>query len=225
MAGELEIVVIDDASTDGSGALADRLAEAHPELRVIHHVSNRGLGGAIKTGLSNASKDWALYIDSDLPIDLSESLLAVPLALDGNDLVIGWRKNRSEGIKREIMSWVYNRMVRLFFGLKVIDVNFAFKMIRREILQHISLDSEGSFIDAELLIRARRLGANIAEMGLDYYPRTAGVSTLASSSVVLKIFSEMWAFAKRPAIRRGDVKASELQQSTRGYEPAGTHHR
>jgi hypothetical protein len=146
-----------------------------------------------------------LYIDSDLPIDLSQSLRAVPLALEGNDLVIGWRRNRNEGIKREIMSWAYNRLIRTVFGLKVIDVNFAFKMIRREILQQIRLDSEGSFIDAELLIRAQRLGATIGEMGLDYYPRTAGVSTLASMSVVRTIIVEMLAFKRRKPVRASDI--------------------
>jgi glycosyltransferase involved in cell wall biosynthesis len=213
MTDDLEILVVDDASTDGSGVLADQLAEKHPEVCVIHHTYNRKLGGAIKTGFANASKAWVLYIDSDLPIDLNESLRAVPLALEGNDLVIGWRRNRSEGIKREIMSWVYNRMIRVLFGLKVIDVNFAFKMIRREFLQYIPLDSEGSFIDAELLIRARRLGATIAEMGLDYYPRTAGVSTLASMGVVVKIVDEMRAFLKKPAIRPSDLPVGSLANS------------
>jgi glycosyltransferase involved in cell wall biosynthesis len=205
MTSDLEIVVVDDASTDGSGALLDRLAAEHPEVKPIHHVENRKLGGAIKTGFANASKAWVLYIDSDLPIDLSQSLRAVPLALEGNDLVIGWRRNRNEGIKREIMSWAYNRLIRTVFGLKVIDVNFAFKMIRREILQQIRLDSEGSFIDAELLIRAQRLGAPIGEMGLDYYPRTAGVSTLASMSVVRTIIVEMLAFKRRKPVRASDI--------------------
>ena len=210
MTDDLEIVVIDDASIDGSGALADQLAARHPEVKVIHHLVNRKLGGAIKTGFANASKAWVLYIDSDLPIDLAESLRAVPLALAGNDMVIGWRRNRNEGLKRELMSWVYNRMIRAFFGLKVIDVNFAFKMIRRELLQHIHLDSEGSFIDAELLIRAQRLGAHIAEIGIDYTPRIAGVSTLASMGVVRKIFAEMWAFRHKPVVRLADINSDEL---------------
>jgi len=196
MAEELEIVIVDDASTDGCGELADQLAQKHPEVKVVHHEKNRKLGGAMKTGFRNASKDWVLYVDSDMPIKLEESLRAVPLALAGSDLVIGWRRNRNEGIKREILSFVYNRLIRYTFGLKVIDVNFAFKMMRREVLQSVPLYSEGSFIDAELLIEAKRQGFKIAEMGLDYYPRTAGVSTLASNSVILKIVSEMNAYRR-----------------------------
>jgi glycosyltransferase involved in cell wall biosynthesis len=224
MTDDLEIIVVDDGSTDGSGVLADALAKRHDEVRVIHHSVNRTLGAAIKTGFANASKAWVLYVDSDLPIDLGEARRAVPLALGGADLVIGWRRNRNEGIKREIMSWVYNRLIRLVFGLKVIDVNFAFKMVRRDMLRRITLTSEGSFIDAELLIRARRLGAAIREMGLEYYPRTAGVSTLASSAVVLKIVQEMWAFSRGPAIRRVDTPAFELGSSAQDYEPAHSPH-
>jgi glycosyltransferase involved in cell wall biosynthesis len=196
MAEDLEIVIVDDASTDGCGALADELALQHPEVRVIHHSKNRKLGGAMKTGFSNASKDWVLYIDSDMPIKLEESLRAVPPAIEGNDLVIGWRRNRSEGIRREILSFVYNRIIRYAFGLSVKDVNFAFKMMRREVLQAVPLYSEGSFIDAELLIEAKRQGFRMTEIGLDYYPRTAGVSTLASNSVILKIISEMRAYRR-----------------------------
>ncbi len=200
MTDDLEIVVVDDASTDGSGALADQLAAQHPEVVVVHHAVNRKLGGAIKTGFAAASKVYVLYIDSDLPIDLDESVRAVAPALAGSDLVIGWRRNRNEGVKRAVMSWCYNRLIRALFGLKVIDVNFAFKMIRRDILRRIVLESEGSFIDAELLIRAQRMGASIAEIGMDYQTRTAGVSTLASSSVVLKLLAEMWRFRfARPA--------------------------
>ncbi|GAH43045.1 unnamed protein product, partial [marine sediment metagenome] len=77
------------------------------------------------------------------------------------------------------------------FKLHVRDVNFAFKLFRREFLERILLTSEGSFIDAELLLEMQRAGAVFAELGMDYYPRVAGVSTLASGSVVFKILAEM----------------------------------
>lgn len=198
----LEIVVVDDASTDGSGALADRLAARHPELRVVHHPQNRKLGGALRTGFAAATKEWVLYIDSDLPIDMDDALGAVPLTR-GADMVIGNRQGRAEGLRREVMSWVYNRLIRVLFGLKVNDVNFAFKLFRRSILDHITLQSEGSFIDAELLIETNRSGFAIAEIPLQYHERVAGVSTLASSSVVRTILRELFSYrqaaARRPA--------------------------
>ena len=198
---DLEIVVVDDRSTDGSGALADRLAEQHPELTVIHHTKNRKLGGALRTGFAAATKDWILYIDSDLPIRMDDALEAIPLTRRA-DMVIGNRQGRAEGPKREAMSWVYNRLIRVLFGLKVRDVNFAFKLFRRTILEHIALGSEGSFIDAELLIETHKAGFTIAELPMRYYERTAGVSTLASGSVVLKILREMADYRRAARHRR-----------------------
>jgi glycosyltransferase involved in cell wall biosynthesis len=205
---DLEIVIVDDASSDGSGELADRLAAENSHLRVVHHPTNRKLGGALKTGFANATRQWVLYIDSDLPIRMEDALAAVPLT-DEADMVIGYRMNRCEGPKREVMSWCYNRLIRLLFGLRVRDVNFAFKLFRREVLRHVHLESEGSFIDAELLLETRRTGFRIAEIGLNYYPRVAGTSTLASPKVVLKLLQEMFRYGwNAPARRRMPTPAS-----------------
>ena len=99
IAREVEIVIVDDASTDGSGEIADRLSREHPGMRVIHHEKNRRLGGALKTGFAAAWKDWILYIDGDLPVDLNEALASLPVAA-GADMVIGWRRTRAESVRR-----------------------------------------------------------------------------------------------------------------------------
>jgi glycosyltransferase involved in cell wall biosynthesis len=161
---DLEIVVVDDASTDGSGTLLDRLADEHPQVRPIHHLVNRKLGGALKTGFAATTKEWILYMDSDLPIRMDDALEALPLANEA-EMVIGWRKSSAESWRRAVMSWVYNRLVRFIFGLQVQDVNFAFKLFRRSVYEKILLSSEGSFIDAELLLEMQRQGVRIAEMG------------------------------------------------------------
>lgn len=190
MADDFEVIVVDDASTDGCGALADEMALRDPRVRVIHHPTNRKLGGALRTGFAAARSEWILYIDSDLPIQMDDALGALPLTRRA-DAVIGWRKTRAESARREVISKGYNFLIRLLFGLRVRDVNFAFKLFRREHYAKMRLTSEGSFIDAELLIGLRRAGARVAEIGLDYYPRVAGVSTLASNRVILVILKEM----------------------------------
>jgi len=189
----LEIIVVNDCSTDGCDRIADELSSIHPEVKAVHHKHNRGLGGAIRSGFDTATKQWVLYIDGDLPIKMDDAKLAIPLTQDA-DIVIGWRKSRAESMKREIMSKVYNRIIRTFFDLHVIDVNFAFKLCRKSFLDKILLTSEGSFIDAELLLEMKRVNARFAEIGLDYYPRVAGVSTLASNKVVFRILGEMLAY-------------------------------
>jgi glycosyltransferase involved in cell wall biosynthesis len=190
---DVEVVVVNDASTDGCGEIADRLAAQNPNIKVCHHKTNRKLGGALKTGFAAATKEWILYMDSDLPIKMDDALNAVPLA-ENDDVVIGWRKSRAESWRREFISKIYNRIIRTFFDLHVKDVNFAFKLFKRSYMDKILLTSEGSFIDAEFLLEMKRAGASIAEIGMDYYPRVAGVSTLASNGVIVKILLEMLSY-------------------------------
>jgi hopanoid biosynthesis associated protein HpnK len=197
VADDYEVVLVDDGSTDGSGDMIDRLAASNSNVRALHHGRNRGLGAAIRTGLVSATKDLVLYMDSDFPVDAEEARAALLEFTDATDLLIGYRLGRAEGPRREIMSWTYNRLIRWTSGVRVRDVNFAFKLIRRRLLEQMHLRSEGSFIDAELLLEAARLGARLREVGLQYHTRTAGVSTAASYTVVLRIFGEMARYWRR----------------------------
>ena len=195
-AGEIadyEVIIIDDASTDATGRLADEAAAADSRIRVVHHVVNRKLGGSIKTGFAHASGDLILYTDADLPFDMKELEKACRLLRQYEaDIVSAYRFDRTgEGYTRTVYSFFYNALVRVFFGVRVRDVNFAFKLVRARIFEHIRLDSEGSFIDAELIIRAQKLGYHVIQFGVDYFPRTRGVSTLSSPAVIAKILGEM----------------------------------
>jgi glycosyltransferase involved in cell wall biosynthesis len=188
-----EIVVVDDASTDGTGAGADRLAAADPRVRVIHNPLNRRLGGTLREGYAAASKELVFYTDADLPVDLAQLPRAVRLLeYQQADLLAGYRFDRtSEGLHRAVYTIGYHVLIRVLFGLRIRDVNFAFKLFRRSLLQRIELKSEGSFIDAELLLRARKAGAVMIQLGLDYFPRTQGRSKLSSLGVIAAILREM----------------------------------
>jgi len=207
--GDYEILVVDDASTDSTGAIADELAAGDRRMRVIHHPVNRRLGGCIKTGFANARGELVLYTDADLPCDLAELRKACRLLrYYGADIVSAYRHDRTgEGLRRVVYSWMYNWLVTLLFGLHIRDVNFAFKLCRRSVLEKLELASEGSFIDAELLIRAQGMGYRVIQFGVDYFPRSVGVSTLSSGPVIRKILHEMLSQAKE--LRRlpgaGDV--------------------
>ena len=190
---DFEIVIVNDASTDRTAAIADGLASGDPRVRVLHNPVNLKLGGALRAGYAAARKDLVFYTDADLPIDLEELPRAVRL-LDYQqaDIVAAYRHDRtSEGWLRTVYTFTYNLMIRLLFGLKVRDVNFAFKLFRRSVLDRFPLKSSGSFIDAEFLLRARRHGCPIIQIGLDYFPRTRGLSTLASLGVIATMLREM----------------------------------
>ena len=191
--GDYELLVVDDASTDDTGRIADELAAADPHIRVVHHPVNRKLGGSIKTGLATVTGDVVLYTDADLPFDLVELGRALRIMRQYEaDMISAYRLDRTgEGPRRVVYSYVYNALVAGAFKVHVRDVNFAFKLLRRELLDAIELSSEGSFIDAELVVRASRMGFRIMQIGVDYFPRTRGVSTLSSGTVIVKILREL----------------------------------
>jgi len=195
-AGEIasyDVLIVDDASTDATGKMADEMAAADPRISVVHHEVNRKLGGTIKTGLANAKGEIVLYTDADLPFDMAEAVKAVRLLrIYEADIVSAYRFDRTgEGARRLAYSYVYNHLVQAMFKLRLRDMNFAFKLLRRSMLDCVELKSEGSFIDVELLARAQRLGFSIVQFGVDYFPRTRGISTLSSNSVIVKIVREM----------------------------------
>jgi glycosyltransferase involved in cell wall biosynthesis len=195
---EHELVLVDDASTDRTGDLADAAAAHDARVRVIHNPRNLTLGGSLRAGFASATKDLVLYTDADLPFDLEEVGRAVRLLdVQQADLLSAYRFDRTtEGPRRALYTWGYSVLIRTLFGLRIRDVNFAFKLFRRSLLDRITLRSAGSLIDAELVVRATRAGASVIQIGVDYFPRTRGVSKLSSGRVIALILRELWALWK-----------------------------
>jgi glycosyltransferase involved in cell wall biosynthesis len=190
---DFEIVIVDDASTDRTGAIADELAGRDPRVRVVHNARNLTLGGALKAGYAAATKEFIFYTDADLPVDLRQVPRAIRLLeYQQADVMAAYRFDRtSEGLVRAVYTFFYNQLIRALFPMKVRDVNFAFKVFRRRVLEAVTLRSEGSFVDAEFLVRAHKAGFHIIQIGLDYFPRTRGTSTLASVAVIFRILAEL----------------------------------
>jgi chitin disaccharide deacetylase len=190
---DFEILVVDDASTDLSGEIVDKIAANESRVRVVHHDDNRGVGGALRTGFGAATGDLVLYTHADLPCDLVELQRALRLLRSHRaDLVSAYRHNRlGEGPRQYVYSVAWNGLVRTAFTLGVRDVNFPFKLCRRSMLAQIELSSDKSFVDAELLVRAERSGFRIIQFGVDYFPRKRGVSTLSSPPDILAMLGDL----------------------------------
>jgi glycosyltransferase involved in cell wall biosynthesis len=154
------------------------------------------LGAAIRTGFAAAQGDVILYTDADLPFDFTMIPQLLELASD-NSIIIGCRVNRGEGLRRWVLTRGYNLICRFALGLRVQDINFACKLIPRRALHAMRLGSDGSFIDAELLLECQRQGFEIREFPLTYYPRTRGLSTLSRPVVIAGILSEMVKYGLR----------------------------
>jgi glycosyltransferase involved in cell wall biosynthesis len=218
LAQTFEVVVVDDGSRDGTRAIADRLAAAHPALvRVIHHELNRGYGAALRSGFGAARHPLIAFTDGDCQFRVADidRLLARMAADDAPDVVAGYRLKRADATVRLLYARAYRLCLRLFFGLPVRDVDCACKLFRRAALAGIHLESRGAFLSAELLVKVRARGHVVVEVGVPHYPRTAGRASGANPGVVLRAIRDFWAlrlrlwFGRRDALQRGEPVIGE----------------
>ena len=202
LSDDYEVIIVDDASFDGSERIADELERRYSQVHVVHHPRNLGYGAALRTGFQSATKDLVFFTDCDEPVDLQEIERALALVGPDVDLVIGYRINRYDTPRRYVYSKVYNFLCRLLFGVCVRDVNFSFKLLKKEVLKHIHLSAGSVFIDGELLAEAVRHGYRIVEIPVQYFPRNSGKSSFDSLHAAIYTLEEVLAYWWRTRVRR-----------------------
>jgi glycosyltransferase involved in cell wall biosynthesis len=212
---DYEIILVNDGSRDRTGEIARSMSAQIPNLRVLENQPNRGYGGALKTGFYGAVKDWIAFAPSDNQFDFRQvrDLLA---QVDNADIVTGYRANDADSFMRRVNRWGWNGLVRLLFGYMTRDIDCGFKLFRREILQRVTLLTDGAMVDTELLAGARARGYEIAEVPLKHLPRTAGSPTGANYKVILRAFRDLVRFRFR--------LWKELGDEANGVKPAATQH-
>jgi len=198
---DFEAIIVDDGSSDDTGRIADEIAGRDGRVKVVHHEGNLGYGAALRSGFKAAIKELVFYTDGDGQFDINEMppLLAL---MERYDIVSCYRLNRRDPIIRKINGWCWTRLVCLMFGLKIRDIDCAFKLYKREIFDKIELSSTGALIDAEILARAARKGYRITQKGVHHYPRTSGAQSGANLRVILRAFKELFKLQRR--IRSGN---------------------
>lgn len=199
IADRLEVIVVDDGSTDGTGAVADELARSDPRVRVVHHPARRGYGGALRSGIAASRYEYIFFTDGDRQFDPADVTLLLA-RLEGADCVIGYRKKRNDPFRRLVVAGVYNRVIGLLFGLPVRDVDCAFKLFRRSVFERVPLDrvrSNGAFFSAELLIDVHEAGLRVAEVPVPHHARTWGTPKGAPAAVILRAIRDLLALRLR----------------------------
>ncbi len=190
LANVFEIIIIDDGSPDRSGEIADELALEYPEVRVIHHESNLGYGQAVKTGLSACSYEWICFTDGDDEYDVNdfEKLL---ILRDYYDLVITFRYVRLYSGLRIFVSLVYNALVRMMFRTTFRDISTGLRMVRKSVIERITVESNSPFIGAEITIKLMLLGYRIGEVGIQTFPRSFGHGASVTVPNILATIREL----------------------------------
>jgi glycosyltransferase involved in cell wall biosynthesis len=213
LADRFEVVIVDDGSRDGTGALADRLAAEHPDtVRVVHHATNLGYGAALRSGFAASRYATVAFTDGDRQFHVADlgRLLDRAAADDRPDVVVGYREHRADPPVRIVYARLYRFALLVWYGLGVRDVDCACKLFRRAALEGVRLESGGAFLSAELLIKLRAAGRSVVEVPVPHYPRTAGSATGARPSVVLRAVRDFWRlrlllwFRRRQALTLGE---------------------
>jgi dolichol-phosphate mannosyltransferase len=182
LAGVYEILVVDDGSRDDTGAIAQAAAQTHPRVRLLRHPENRGYGAALRTGFEAARFDRIAFTDADCQFDLRDLASLIPLA-NQRSLAVGYRVDRQDAWTRRFYSRGYNLLVRGLLGTRVRDCDCALKVFPREALDRLLPRSDGFFVNAEMLTRARQQGYDVTEVGVRHRPRLRGFSKVSLADI------------------------------------------
>jgi glycosyltransferase involved in cell wall biosynthesis len=173
---DFEVIVVNDGSADHTGEILDELARTYPRVRIVHHVNNRGYGGALRSGFAAATKAFIFYTDGDAQYDPTEMALLWARMSEDVDLVNGYKISRSDPLHRIVIGRVYHHTVKTLFGLKVRDVDCDFRLMRRSIFDRIRLEKDSGVICLELMKKIHDAKFRIAEVPVHHYHRAHGKS-------------------------------------------------
>jgi glycosyltransferase involved in cell wall biosynthesis len=208
---DLEIIVVNDGSRDNTGDIVREIGREDPRVRLVDHPVNLGYGAAVRDGVWAATRDLVFFTDSDLQFDLGEIERFLPRIREA-DMVIGYRHSRSDPWYRSLFGHGWSWLVNILFGFTAHDVDCAFKLFKREVIETIHVESGGAMFSAEFLIRTKRAGFRIVEEPVSHYPRVRGSQTGANPAVIARAFRELFRLRWRMWTEGKDGRQHKRQQ-------------
>lgn len=180
---DYELIIVNDGSIDNTREIAERLTANNEKIRVIHHPFNIGFGGSQKSGYTSAKFEYVTLVPADgqFPLSCLEKYLS---EIDGVDIVMGQRMNRQDSLGRKFNSKIYHTILRRLFNLHFKDIAWV-KLFKKDVLNHIPIETRGAFVEAEIVIKAHYLGYKIKEIKVPHAARIAGKAKGDSLIVIL----------------------------------------
>ena len=189
---DYEVVVVNDGSIDDTQQIVQELKSTNSKVILVNHPVNKGYGSALRSGFDKASCEYIFFMDSDGQFNINDLDRLIPL-VSAKDVVIGYREDRADSLVRSLNAWLYGLYIYLIFGLKVRDMDCAFKVFPTRAYQDIRpIKSEGALFSAEFLIKLKRNGFKLNEVPVRHFPRRFGTQSGANIKVILRMFKESW---------------------------------
>ncbi len=185
-----EIIIVNDGSSDRTRDIVEGIMKGNSNIRLINHDENQGYGAALTSGFENAKYDLIFFSDGDLQFNLNEIIQFLE-KIDDFDYIIGYRIKRQDNFIRIFNANLWNLVLRITCGLKVRDIDCAFKLFHRSIFDGIKIHSRGAFASAEILLKLKDGEFNFIEIGVNHYPRLKGEQTGGNPFVIFKAINEL----------------------------------
>jgi len=186
---DIEIIIVNDGSSDNTEKIVNELSKYDSRIRIINHPCNKGYGAALQSGFRAAEKDLIFYTDGDGQFSIFDLRELLQSKMDA-DVISCYRMNRKDPWHRILNAKIFEFCVWIIFGLKIKDPDCAFKLYCRDVVDEISMTSQGAMIDVEMLLQAKRYGFQIMQKGVNHYPRRLGSASGANFKVIFKAIVE-----------------------------------
>jgi len=190
-----EIIAVNDGSRDGTENVLNNYRK-RKNIIIVSHNKNLGCGAALRSGFKLAKGDLIFFTDSDCQFDIKD---IVPFLekIKQVDFVIGYRKNRKDPYHRIFYALIFRFLAQIFFGVKVKDVDCAFKLFKNYVLSDAKLISDGALINLEILAKAQKKRYKFTELPVKHFERTEGKQTGGSFKVIFKAIFQFFPLWKK----------------------------
>jgi putative flippase GtrA len=193
---DFEVIVVNDGSTDRTGAIVEAIAASDARVRLVTHATNQGYGAALADGFAVASRELTFFMDSDGQFDIRD-LARLFLFIDEYDAVIGYRIDRQDSWLRKLNAWGWKLLAGFVLDVHVRDIDCAFKLLRTDFLHQYPLETRGAMLNAELLYKLKLAGCSYYEVGVRHLPRRSGRATGANLRVIIRALRELFLYERR----------------------------